>query len=281
MESNLTLEIGEKIKKLRKSRFKENPKHFDYCRTQERFAEEFGCGRETIVNWEKNNTSPSLNDFIEICKKLECEPNYLLINKSNVKSQTINLISQVLGISIISAERIAQNTFIAQLLNHFIESTDSIQLADNIHEFVLTEYISKEIFQTSFKGNFRNELEAIFAKFYYETFPLNRSEESFQSYLKRKIPFNQFKNNYDTSKSLDVYLKKNLSLDTYRQIYLIYEDYTTKTAETLYKIFIEDTAFRTYDIMLNKYIRDIKLTQITQTITNLLINFQYKPTSNN
>ncbi len=105
MESNLTLEIGEKIKKLRKSRFKENPKHFDYCRTQERFAEEFGCGRETIVNWEKNNTSPSLNDFIEICKKLECEPNYLLINKSNVKSQTINLISQVLGISIISAER--------------------------------------------------------------------------------------------------------------------------------------------------------------------------------
>ena len=273
--------MGEKLKNLRKSRFKENPKRFNYCRSQETFAENFGCGRETIVNWENNNTSPSLKDFIEICQKLECEPNYLLISKSIVKSQAINLISQVLGISTISAERIEQNAFLAQLLNHFIGSTDFIQLTDNIHEFVLTEYISKEIFQKSFDGNFRNELEAIFANFYYETFPLDRNEECFQSYLKQKIPFNQFKNNNENFKNLDIYLKRNLSPDTYNQIYLKYEKCTAKTAEALYKIFIEDTAWRTYDILLNKHIRDVQLTQITQAIANLLTSFQYKSVTNN
>lgn len=279
MEFNLTCEMGKKLKELRKSRFNENPKHFKYCRTQETFAEKFGCGRETIVNWEKNNTSPSLNDFIEICKKLECEPNYLL-SESNVKSQTIDFIAEALGISIISAERIAQNTFVAQLLNHFIESTEFLQLTNNINDFLLSEYVSKEIFQTSYKSDFRNELEVIFAKFYYETFPLQRNEEHFQSYLKRKISFNRFKNNSNSLDILDDYLNRNLSSDTYRQIYLIFEDYTMKTAETLYKIFICDTASRTYDILLNKYIRDIKLTQITQAITSLLISFQFKTISN-
>ncbi len=279
MESNLTCKFGEKLKKLRKSRYNENPKHFNYCHTQETFAEKFGCGRETIVNWERNNTSPSLNDFIEICKKLECEPNYLL-SESNVKSQTIDFIAQVLGISIISTERITQNTFVAQLLNHFIESKEFLQLTDYIHEFLLSEYVSKEIFQTSYESNFRMELEDIFAKFYYDTFPLERNEEHFQSYLKRKIPFNRFENNSNSLDILDDYLNRNLSSDTYKQIYLIFEDYTTKTAETLYNIFIYDTASRTYDILLNKYIRDIKLTQITQTITNLLISFQFRTINN-
>ena len=82
--------LAENIKstrKLRESQYKEylkNPdllpenEKYDCCASQEKLAEAVNVSRKTIIDWEKGNTRPSIENLIQLCNVFNCNPDYLL-----------------------------------------------------------------------------------------------------------------------------------------------------------------------------------------------------------
>ena len=83
--------LPERIKKIRHLRSQQyktyikNPKYisseykqFEACRSQESLAEAIKVKRQTIIDWEKGHTSPSIENLIQLCSVFNCNMDYLL-----------------------------------------------------------------------------------------------------------------------------------------------------------------------------------------------------------
>lgn len=54
--------------------------------TQKSFAEEYGCGLETVRTWEQGRHTPSLSEMDKLCKFFDCSFGYLM-GETNIKTQ--------------------------------------------------------------------------------------------------------------------------------------------------------------------------------------------------
>ena len=276
VKMNLTFD-NVRFAELIDARYKEDSTKYPYCKDNKSFYTQFGCTRQTLHNWKTGVCAPSLNDFITLCNLLNCDPNYLL-GKNDIVSEDLHAISKKLRLSEKSIQRIADDKFLAGLLNYYIEADSLEALINTIKDFSLTEFISKETLDTAFMKGFKDEVELIFAEFYINTSPLNRNEDTYLQFLKSKIPYASIMNTEEEPQKLEQYIKSCITEDTLIQVMGKLKDSKDQSDEKLYNIFMDDIVMRTYDIFFNKHIRDIRLSPITQTIGNLLLDFNYKST---
>lgn len=67
-------------------------------KTQGEFAEAYHISLQTVRNWEQGKTSPSLEDFIDLCEKLKCDGDYLL-GKIDERTHTLEYIKESTGLT--------------------------------------------------------------------------------------------------------------------------------------------------------------------------------------
>lgn len=67
-------------------------------KTQEEFAKAYHISLQTVRNWEQGKTSPSLEDFIDLCEKLKCDADYLL-GKIDERTHTLEYIKNNTGLT--------------------------------------------------------------------------------------------------------------------------------------------------------------------------------------
>ena len=89
-----------------KDGFKKARKEHGY--TQQSFADDFNVSIETIKNWEQGRNVPELDTIKKLCKKFECNMDYLF-NNISCKTHDIQFIQNTTGLSESSVEK----------LNHF------------------------------------------------------------------------------------------------------------------------------------------------------------------
>ncbi len=71
--------------------------HSSY-KSQEKFAEGLGVSHATVSKWENGHTAPRLDEFLNICDLLNCDPCYLL-KENSPRFYSSEQISEQLGLS--------------------------------------------------------------------------------------------------------------------------------------------------------------------------------------
>ncbi len=93
---NLTPNFGAGLKRARKKAG---------YKTQQDFADSFYKSLETIRNWEQGKTKPSLDDFLDLCYRFECDADYLL-GTIDERTHNISFICQYTGLSETAVEHL-------------------------------------------------------------------------------------------------------------------------------------------------------------------------------
>lgn len=73
--------------------------------TQKSFAEEYGCGLETVRTWEQGRHTPSLSEMEKLCKFFECSFGYLMAETSiKTPDEEMRIACEYTGLSESSVE---------------------------------------------------------------------------------------------------------------------------------------------------------------------------------
>lgn len=77
-------------------RLREQRKAKEY--TQERFSDTIGISRDTLSKWENGSRSPTIEQLLNLCEILECDPDYLLGRIEHTRNN-MQIASEVTGLS--------------------------------------------------------------------------------------------------------------------------------------------------------------------------------------
>lgn len=66
--------------------------------TQERFCEIIGVSRDTLSKWENGHSCPNIEQLLDLCNILECDPDYLLGRIEHTRNN-MQIASDVTGLS--------------------------------------------------------------------------------------------------------------------------------------------------------------------------------------
>lgn len=192
--------LAESIKstrKLRESQYKEylkNPdmfpeKYKDYacCVNQEALAEAIKVSRQTIIDWEKGNTCPSVENLIQLCNVFNCNPDYLF---GFIKTPVTEPVSIAHYFSHISSDIIKYG------LEHedYLDCLNFFMLPENcsslFNEVTLTAW--RKFWINSSLPNIKNSFKEEILKAYEEysaVTPINDiSKKTYADFLKKRFP---------------------------------------------------------------------------------------------
>lgn len=113
--------------------------------TQQELADNINVGLKTVRNWEKEQSNPACNgmrldNFISLCEKFECDPEYLISDLPTRRKVNADIISET-GLSELAIEHIVkikekENTVMGSakimLLNAILEDDSFMKDAANI-----------------------------------------------------------------------------------------------------------------------------------------------------
>lgn len=262
--------IGKKIQERRKNNNKQDPKKFDFCRTQQLLANKItssnGEGtidRRTLVNWENNKSTPNLLQFVELCECLDCDADYLL-GKSDTPVKTISDISKFLGISEENVEAIKRNKHIQEMLDYFLSCGELKKIAEEIDNISLASHISGDILK-AYSPLFKEKIREAYISSQKKAYSLDERQNNFKTELKKKFPY--VGKNIGT---LRQYLKDNIDKDEFAQILILSEYDNNNNEENLYNVFIDIIADFTFDSLMAIQINDFRMHNISQAFFDSL-----------
>lgn len=192
--------LAENIKstrKLRKSQYNEylkNPdllpkeyENYASCVSQSALAEAVNVSRQTIIDWEKGNTYPTIDKLIQLCKVFNCNPDYLL---GFIKNPVIEPVSTAHYFSHISSEIIdygLKNEDYLDCLNFFMLPQNCASL---FNEATLSAW--RKFWIDSSLSNIKNPLKDDVLKAYAEytavTPITDINKKSYTAFLKKRFP---------------------------------------------------------------------------------------------
>ncbi|MBE5829729.1 MAG: helix-turn-helix transcriptional regulator [Butyrivibrio sp.] len=192
--------LAENIKstrKLRGSQYKEymkNPdslpkKYKDYacCVNQETLAEAVNVSRQTIIDWEKGNTCPSIENLIQLCKVFNCNPDYLL---GFIKTPVIEPVSIAHYFSHISSDIIKfglEHKDYLDCLNFFMLPKNCSSLFNKV---TLTAWRNFWVDSSllKIKNSFKDELLSAYEEYSAVTPISDISKKTYADFLKKRFP---------------------------------------------------------------------------------------------
>lgn len=237
--------------------------------TQAKLAEELDVAsrRTTVTAWENDKkTIPDTETLIKICNLFDCDLDYLF-GKSDIKSQDIQTISNVLHISEESINTLRYNKEYGQLINNMINNKFFGEISRRAHQLALNKVL-KDVITTSFNEHFEDKVKNIFDKYYFSVFPIEMSQKKYCEYIKSAIPYSEefnpvefIENNFLDNGKLFIYNKNDdfLSLAEPEQ----YEIIIASIADISYNYYISQNVAE-----LSKQKLDLMLSELLQTAIN-------------
>ncbi|PLT57136.1 helix-turn-helix transcriptional regulator [Mediterraneibacter gnavus] len=188
-----TKEFSNQLKKLRKNRwelcknFEEIYEKYNFCKSQETFAERLGVERRTISSWENGTTFPSIETIVLICNILDC-PIEFLLNKFEIPEiAPISNASLYSGISTEIIREALRNPEYLDFLNFFMHPENCSSLLNGITLSNWKQYWINTTLQTLRKP-LKKWITNIFKDFI-KTNPFYKiTEHSYKTFLKSKLP---------------------------------------------------------------------------------------------
>lgn len=183
-------EFGERLKALREKRAKDSPRRFSYCKSQTAFMVRFasekddgkGC-RQTLNSWEKGETIPTILDLYQICRLLDCTPEYLLGRDSEI-NKDMTCVAKTLGLSIESANEIQWNEDVSQLLDWLLRQNDFLELCAYIRKESVHRYIEVELMQ-HFDKELQRKMERAFDRAFAKKTPFDDLSKLYKCELRK------------------------------------------------------------------------------------------------
>ena len=192
--------LAENIKstrKLRKSQYNEYlqnsdllPKEYEKyasCVSQSSLADAVNVSRQTIIDWEKGNTYPTIDKLIQLCKVFNCNPDYLL---GFIKNPVIEPVSTAHFFSHISSEIIdygLKNEDYLDCLNFFMLPENCASLFNEVtlsawRKFWIDSSLS------NIKNPFKDEVLKAYAEFTAVTPITDISKKTYADFLRKRFP---------------------------------------------------------------------------------------------
>lgn len=284
MNKNDTIKIGKQLQSMRKRRYQEDSDRYAYCKNQQTFADKIDRTRETIAKWETNNGTPALNEFMKVCKLLNCEPNYLL-GVNDVISEKVNSISSATGLTNMAVERILYNDFLRELLNYLLEQDNYTNVIRNLYQIVKANVESEKILKENYCGMFITRIENIYFKATLDKPFHNNNKREYAKLLHQELDIdyceflsamekhNDIPADYEalvnymmdcmTEKGVEEFCKR-----TYQNDY--------ETVDKYFECFINDIVEQTYDVFFHCQTKNIWMGQIMQEISKNIFDFKYE-----
>lgn len=167
--------------------FPEEYKEYAPCRSQDALGEAINVSRQTIVDWEKGNTCPSIESLIQLCKVFNCNPDYLL---GFVETPVIEPVSIAHFFSHISSDIIKYG------LEHedYLDCLNFFMLPENcsslFNEVTITEcrkfWIDSSLH--NIKNSFKDEVIKAYIEYSAVTPFQNINKNSYTSFLQKRFP---------------------------------------------------------------------------------------------
>lgn len=170
-------ELGNRIKNIRLLRGE----------TQTYVAEKLNIQRQALSNWEKGNTTPSLENLIALCQILNCNINYLLGVIDLPEIEPISTASYYSGISTEIIRYGRENPDYLECLNFFMRPDN---IADIFHSITQNEWKTLQI--NTAMQDIKGELKEKIIEYYNEYISITPydklKETTYKEFLKEKFP---------------------------------------------------------------------------------------------
>lgn len=221
------LKFGNRIHELRKKRWEqykasENDKNnhnrkFVYCKTQGTLAIELGVERRAVNGWETGTNSPSLENLVKLCDRLECNIDYLLGANDYAEISPIALASRFSGIAPEIIKYGKEHHEYLMCLNHFMHPDNCSALFNDITLATWKKYII-DTRLADLKSPLKETIVKAFNDYYaFTSFP-NISIDTYKDFLSTAIS-KEFPDLNTNDNKLKELTKSYLSLNLYKKIF--------------------------------------------------------------
>ena len=148
-------------------------------------------GRTVVTTWESNNndTLPKLPDLIKICNLFTLDMDFLL-GASDIESQDIKTITDTVHISKKTINTLKKHSEYGTILDSMVNDELFDEISNRIKQLGRS-FVLEDVITTSFHSEFISFIHKKFDDFYYSTFPMDISKESYVRYLMKQIPFDK------------------------------------------------------------------------------------------
>lgn len=184
------VEFGKRLKGLRGKRFKDFPRRFFYCESQESFMKQFALGgdegkgcRQTLASWEKGETVPTIPGLYQLCGLLDCTPEYLLGRDSKV-DKDMDWIAKTIHLDIKGITEIRENKDVSQLLDFLLRNNDFLELCAYIRRETVHRYLEVEL-MGHFDIGLKRKMERAFDRAFAQATPFDELSELYKRELKK------------------------------------------------------------------------------------------------
>lgn len=184
-------------RKLRESQYKEYLKYPDLspeeykayarCCSQAALAEAVNVTRQTIIDWEKGNTYPTIDKLIQLCKAFNCNPDYLLGFIENPVTEPVSIAHYYSHISTEIIDYGLKNEDYLDCLNFFMLPENCASLFNNV---TLTAWRKFWIDSNlhNIKNSFKDEVIKAYIEYSAVTPIQNINKNSYTSFPKNRFP---------------------------------------------------------------------------------------------
>ncbi len=196
--------LGGRLRYLRKTRWEQYKSHisedvnpyedFEFCSSQDSFAEHFGIKKITISRWENNHTKPSVELASEICAGLGYPLYFLLEKVGNIDDiykakKTYPQMMSSVGIHEEIVFKASKDEIYLEYLNFFMDPKRTRSMINHINSIQFSTWLAnREV--TGINGTLLNIVEDAFHKAqmyaHYENEPFQKIQ--FIAELKLALP---------------------------------------------------------------------------------------------
>lgn len=161
-------------------------KKYDFCKSQELFAEKLNIERRSICRWEKDKI-PSIDNIIEICKILDCSIDYLLGSSDVPDVDPISKASKYSGISPEIIRYGKEHSDYLECLNYFMLPENCKSIFNSVTLLTWKKYWINSTLN-NINSPLKEQLIEVFNEYNAITPFSEINKTSFKDFLKTKFP---------------------------------------------------------------------------------------------
>lgn len=160
---------------------------FKHCMSQETLAEAINVKRQTVIDWEKGHTAPSIEKLIQLCSVFDCNMDYLLGFVETPITEPVSIAHYFSGIdsSIIKYGR--ENEDYLDCLNFFMLPENCASLFNDITISAWRNYMKTSAI-VDIKSPLKEEVIKAYDEYSAMTPMHEISRTSYKSFLQKKFP---------------------------------------------------------------------------------------------
>ena len=160
---------------------------FKVCTTQEALAEAINVKRQTIVDWEKGHTPPSVANLVRLCSAFDCNMDYLFSSIETPLTEPVSIAHHFSKIDSSIIKYGLENEDYLDCLNYFMRPEYCAPLFNQITISAWREY-QKNSALDNLNSPLKEKIISIYDEYSAVTPIQEISKATYRKYLNKKLP---------------------------------------------------------------------------------------------